>query len=210
MAFNKKEWKDGELGNTPITAEELNRIEQGIEDANNNSVGIINSTNITDKEKNTYSANIIDGLVQREIIKVFLSANVTKTATSSNQYVLVPLDKYSLVGNKLSFADNGIKIGKGVSKIKIDGILNIAETKANSNKGFCIYKNNSLVVQSTLGDVGTRSYSQNVMMGQILDVAENDIIQIYVRAIAISSDTNITINGNSGGAATYMTAEVLA
>ena len=109
-----------------------------------------------------------------------------------------------------SFGDNGIKIGKGVSKIKIDGILNIAETKANSNKGFCIYKNNSLVVQSTLGDVGTRSYSQNVMMGQILDVAENDIIQIYVRAIAISSDTNITINGNSGGAATYMTAEVLA
>lgn len=32
MAFVKKEWKSGELGGTPITPEELNRIEQGIAD----------------------------------------------------------------------------------------------------------------------------------------------------------------------------------
>jgi hypothetical protein len=33
MAFKRKEWKDGEAGNTPVTADELNRMEQGIEDA---------------------------------------------------------------------------------------------------------------------------------------------------------------------------------
>ena len=32
MAFMKKEWKNGEVGETPITSDELNRIEQGIAD----------------------------------------------------------------------------------------------------------------------------------------------------------------------------------
>lgn len=32
MAFEAKEWKDGAAGGTPITAAELNRIEQGIAD----------------------------------------------------------------------------------------------------------------------------------------------------------------------------------
>lgn len=33
MAFEKKVWEDGEAGATPITAEELNRIEDGIDEA---------------------------------------------------------------------------------------------------------------------------------------------------------------------------------
>ncbi|MFF2026561.1 hypothetical protein [Rhodococcus koreensis] len=33
MAFEKKVWADGQGGGTPITAEELNRIETGIDDA---------------------------------------------------------------------------------------------------------------------------------------------------------------------------------
>lgn len=32
MAFTPKTWADGEAGGTPITAAELNRIEQGIAD----------------------------------------------------------------------------------------------------------------------------------------------------------------------------------
>ena len=35
MAFESKTWVDGADGGTPITAEELNRMEQGIVDAQN-------------------------------------------------------------------------------------------------------------------------------------------------------------------------------
>lgn len=33
MAFTPKDWKDGAAGGTPITAAELNRVEQGVADA---------------------------------------------------------------------------------------------------------------------------------------------------------------------------------
>lgn len=35
MAYTPTEWADGEAGETPITAAELNRIEQGVVDAQN-------------------------------------------------------------------------------------------------------------------------------------------------------------------------------
>lgn len=34
MAYEKQEWKDGEEGGTPITAERLNHIESGINEIN--------------------------------------------------------------------------------------------------------------------------------------------------------------------------------
>ena len=40
MAFTPKTWADGEAGGTPITAEELNRIEAGIEDAQNDDINV--------------------------------------------------------------------------------------------------------------------------------------------------------------------------
>lgn len=170
---------------------------------------VYDTTNIDNKNENTYSANIIDGLVQRHMMRAFLNAGTTVTATSTNQYVLVPLDKYTLVGNKLSFSNNGIKIGKGVSKIRLDAMLNSKEVKANFNKGLAIYKNGTSIAQTLLSDTGTRSYSQNVMMGQPIDVVENDIIQMYIRAVGISENTNITVNGATAGTSTYITIEVL-
>ncbi len=35
MAYEKQEWKDGQEGETPITAERLNHIEEGINEVNN-------------------------------------------------------------------------------------------------------------------------------------------------------------------------------
>ena len=40
MAFEPKTWADGEDGGTPITAEELNRIEAGISDAQNDDITV--------------------------------------------------------------------------------------------------------------------------------------------------------------------------
>lgn len=81
MIFTQKEWKSGTVtkpahvvidgveyelvpakveGGTPITIDELNRIEQGVADALNL---VVNSKTVTDKTEQTYSANIIDELI---------------------------------------------------------------------------------------------------------------------------------------------------
>lgn len=86
MAYNGVNW----TAQTPITVDNLNKMDQGIKDANNNSVGIINSKDIADKEKNTYSAKIIDELVkevystEERIIGTYLGKTLyRKTITGS-------------------------------------------------------------------------------------------------------------------------------
>ena len=101
MAYEKTNWVENE---TPINAENLNKIEQGIEDANNiipssgtegqvlkktsdgiewkdETTEVVNSKTITDKSTNTYSAEIIDGLFSET-----KSSNVTKLY-SANSFV---------------------------------------------------------------------------------------------------------------------------
>ena len=46
MAFEPKEWQDGVEGGTPVTADELNRIEQGIADAATHTHTIANVTGL--------------------------------------------------------------------------------------------------------------------------------------------------------------------
>src|SRR5690606_16912250 len=64
MAFNKKEW----TLTTPITPEELNRMEQGIEDNDTAITEHINDTNnphnVTTEQINTYEKQVIDNKVK--------------------------------------------------------------------------------------------------------------------------------------------------
>ena len=47
MAYTPKTWADGEAGGTPITAAELNRIEQGIDDAHAATGGPVSVSDVT-------------------------------------------------------------------------------------------------------------------------------------------------------------------
>lgn len=121
MDFVKKEWKSGTVtekpyividgvkyelvpakveGGTPITPDELNRIEQGIADALNL---VVNSTTVTDKTEQTYSANIIDGLIEITKVTNFIQANSGYTVLSS----VVMKDRNRYFGNVVVKKDSG-------------------------------------------------------------------------------------------------------
>lgn len=49
MPFTPKTWADGQAGGTPITADELNRVEQGVAEAHTQLDGKANAAALADK-----------------------------------------------------------------------------------------------------------------------------------------------------------------
>ena len=172
---------------------------------------IVDTTNINDKTKNTYSANVIDGKLQRHIMNAFLSSDSTITADGSSQRAKIPLNAYKSVGDKLTFdsSNNSIKIGSGVSKIKIDATLNTKQRGTASLNALYIKKNDGDVALAFDSSYGTYDYQQISCNGLILDVVEGDLISLYVRTVGVSSDTSITVNGTAYGSQTNLVVEVL-
>lgn len=146
---------------------------------------------------------------KRHIMTAFLNASTT--VETDGQYANVPFNANVSVGKgKLTFdaSNNAIKIGKGVSKVKIDAVLNMKSRGANFINGIYVYKNNTAVGQCLITFPSTGDYYQVSIIGKILDVAKDDLINLAVRTVAASS-ADVTINGTTQATQTSLTVEVL-
>lgn len=132
MAFEKKTWLNGEDGGTPITAEELNRIEQGIEDSltENDIVDDLLSTSIV----KVLSANMGRELAERVANRLALtggtlSGNVTISKAGSNQSSFAVRNANHHAYFTVSTANNiGIwseTLQKWVVKCGLDGVVSV-------------------------------------------------------------------------------------
>ena len=173
----------------------------------------INGTTVSDIKTNTaYDSTNNKIATMADIPSVSAPSAMTigisaDTSLSGAQYanVLVPLNLVmSSTGTKLTHdtTNKGIKIGAGVSKIKVSGL--ITKTGTANTTGVQIYKNNSFVYTSYTIPRGTGLNQTCIPMG-IMDVQENDVItlRMYFGANATES-----VKSYSGGA-TYLTVEVV-
>ena len=101
VSFAKKTWKDGSGGGTPVTAVELNRLEQGVADltaavnALRDSVGqiiTIDLGNVQIGERGFYS------LAQNEAYKAATSGKVKKLWALRHYDGMSPYGPFSIVG----------------------------------------------------------------------------------------------------------------
>ncbi len=155
---------------------------------------IVDGTNIDDKVHNTYSANIIDGLVQRNIAEMVLGTKTT--LTTSNQYAKIPYNVCYTVGNKLTFdsSRNAVVVGAGVSKVKITAYLNHLG-RGTFNEGLDVYLNGSSKFGYIFSTTGTSAYLAYTSPTRICDVAEGNYIQAFVRTVGTASAEKTINNG---------------
>ena len=166
-----------------------------------NIVDNLESTSATD----ALSANqgrvlkeLIEATNEKNIMTAKLDSNVT---TVAGLYTNLSLTLLNSVGSKLTLENGGIKIGSGVSKVKINADLKYI-CNAVGNKHSRILKNTASVAWAnqralSVDDEFTISIGQ-----KIIDVQEGDVF--YLAYYAADGDV-ISTNYN----ATYLTVEVV-
>lgn len=166
MAYTKTNWINGE---TPCSAENMNNIENGIE----NSL-LKESVKIekTESDNDVYSCNYINYNMQKHMISASFTTDIDPTP---QQYVEISnWNAIETVGNKLSIKNGKIVVGKGVSKIKIMGVLG---TFIQAKQLIYIYskKNGNNVFPWVV--VSASDYN-SIAYNTIISVQEGDIISI--------------------------------
>lgn len=169
-----------------------------------NSVGI----NCFPSAQNSLELNGVP--VNRNIMTYGLTSNVT-TATT-NAYTKVPLNNAESTGNRLTANNNGVKIGKGVTKVLVSAQMMIY---ANTKAGICnlaVTKNNDttnlLAWTTQIVSAGGRQTFN--ISPTLVTVAENDVINICYK-VPDSNDQIYGATNGSGttGTLTWMTVEVV-
>ena len=172
---------------------------------------LVNGTNIVIEESgdninmnlsSTYNANL-----QQKINKNILTAFLTSQQTTSQTFEKINLDSKVSVGDKLTLNDNGIKIGAGVTKVKVSAGISVTWNSPVSNDfNLYITKNgatDSNIVIKINGAKPSTSYGGSVILSeQLIEVQENDVLYLCLYG---------TVNSliYAFNSSTYMTVEVV-
>lgn len=152
--YEKQTWIDGV---SIANAERLNHIEDGIES---------NSQNISD-------------LKEINIMQISQAKKQTIIANDfKNEKINCELDLS--IGNKLTYEDYSIKIGKGVKFVKVSGAI-FLNNKSGSSSTYAfgqIFKNGEDVAH-------TIAYSNSIFISmpiaeKLIEVKENDVFGLYI------------------------------
>lgn len=179
---------------------------------------LVNGTNIVIEESgDNINMNLSPGYlnslnnqltnINNRIAKNILTSFLTSQQTTSQSFGKINLDSKVSVGDKLTLNDNGIKIGAGVTKVKVSaGISATWNSPVSNDFNLYITKNgtteNNIVIKIN-GAKPSTNYGDSVMLSeQLIEVKENDVLYLCLYG---------TINSliYASNRATYMTVEVV-
>lgn len=159
----------------------------------------------TESDADVYSCNYINSL-RPSIITAGLESDLEITGSTTLQLNRI----LSSTGNKFTLQNGGIKIGAGVSKIKVSGCL-LEEVNDIGLYGCYIYKNEALLANAI--NVGfnyipiANQMFKTTCQPVLVDVQEGDII--YLNAYVNQSNLTAKIEAYNGRTANITIEEVL-
>ena len=111
---------------------------------------------------------------EKAVATVGLSANQKFTTTEAWESTKINFDNIDSTSGKFSLQNNGIKIGKGISKILVSVNSNIIEAISGTSQ-MVIRKNNNAIGRRTI-KAQNNTYIDLSLSPQIINVKENDVI----------------------------------
>lgn len=127
-------------------------------------------------------------------------ASLTLSESKTLTNVTIPFDQITSTSPLLTLSNNGIRIGAGISKVKISGNVFIYTSATSVGYNWAYIKKNTTNVASSITS-GSGRYGSVVFAPQVINVAEGDIITIMK-----TTTTNDTVRGNEN---TWLTVEVV-
>ena len=150
---------------------------------------------------------------QGRVLNEKFSKNIITTHLSQKYFDLserdqtIPLDVSNVTGNKLSLNNNAVKIGKGVSKVLISGIIFYEGYGTETAYLFPRIKINGTPIVKAIASrcVDTVRYQSVTFAPFLMSVNEGDLI-----TLTSGDNSESTIRGyDNGSLCTYMTVEVI-
>lgn len=125
---------------------------------------------------------------------ILTASGTTNITTGNNTYDKIPLEITTQIGDKLSISnDGGIKIGTGVSYIKISGTITFSTISGSGQRHHLnIWKNSSSQATATGRLTGT--WETLATDTRLISVQENDVIYLIART---QDGSGAVVNGSS-------------
>lgn len=119
----------------------------------------------------------LSNILNKDIITCTLPDINPQLIESWSLFTITNYTKYNQLLNNFT-VNNGIKIPKGITKIKISAMLRLANlTGSMSSTVFSILKNGTNI-ETTYIDTDTNYFVTHTLSDILISVAENDLIQV--------------------------------
>lgn len=185
--------------NTPLSASNLNTLQDNVENAINNVEEAINNVDAR-----------VD--LSTNAITILLSSDYSASITSAYTRIKIPFNNQVLkIGNKLTFdsTNNQIIIGSGVHHIEVSAMAVLKNGSSSSGDRYLYVSKNSsssTIAQCYYQNAFATNYNYPVTVVPIIvSVEENDIIYATVSSGLVET---LNVRGSSMGR-TYLTIRVI-
>ena len=166
--------------------------------------GTIIDSMIGESTINAPSVNAVKNYVNKNIITAYLTA---PTISTTDGFIKCQLDGSTSLGSKLTLENGSVRIGKGVSKIKVNGNVTYRyDSGAIDVTGAYIKKNEETIAQSATYKPDNTKATTASCSPVIVDVVEGDIISLYGYG---KSSISTRMVGDQTTRVTYLTVEVV-
>lgn len=159
----------------------------------------------SDSQTDVYSCDYVnkhggEQSSSREALTAYLPSSQTTTSTDEK----VKLALYNQIGTKLSMSNNGVKIGAGISKVKVSGVISFVwDSPETLDVNIKILKNDTPILRINGNKV--KNGGDSVSCPPVLiDVQEGDVI--YMNVVSNISGNILYMYMNS----TFLTVEAVA
>lgn len=129
-------------------------------------------------------------LEPRSIMTLYKSARFSLDLPTAYGSVVIPMQEYIVCGDRLTYSNYGIKIGKGVSKILVSGSVGMWNSPASGEIGLQIYKNDTRVAMR-FGNHSNEIFGL-VVSPTLVEVAEGDLIKLRFSSASTGTHNFLT------------------
>lgn len=200
MAYIKTEWENSPSTKTPINANNLNKIENGIY-TNSVNIGELTDLNTETKESLVEAINETN---TKNCLTIKRTENTLDVTAWQGYDVSFPIIS-SQKGNKLSVNENGqVVIGAGINYIKVN--LNfefVCSVTTTSYIQFKILKNSEVMAVNRIYNLTADIREISNITPVLIPVTQGDIIKMQITS---AIDGTLTLGG---GNFAYMTVEAI-
>lgn len=200
MAYIKTEWENSPSTKTPINANNLNKIENGIY-TNSVNIGELTDLNTEIKENLVEAINETNTKNCLTIKRTEDTLDVTAWQSYDVSFPIISSQK----GNKLSVNENGqVVIGAGINYIKAN--LNfefVCSTTTTSYIQFKILKNSDVMAVNRIYNLTADIREISNITPVLIPVTQGDIIKMQITS---AIDATLTLGG---GNFAYITVEAI-